>query len=119
MTAGPSVEIDVGDLRVAASLMLAAAATQPLWSGISPGVPCLLRATTGIPCPLCGMTTSVCATVALDVGTAVAANPFGIVAVLVAILLLVRPRIETLTVPRGLAAAALAASWAWQLARVA
>ena len=36
---------------------------------------CLLRAATGVPCPFCGMTTGVLATLHGDLGTAFAANP--------------------------------------------
>ena len=107
------------DLRLAGGLMLGAAATQSLWAPVAGGVPCLLRASTGVPCPLCGMTTSVCATATLDLGAAVAANPFGIVAVVVAALLLLRPTIRSFEVPTSVACAALVASWGWQLVRFA
>lgn len=36
---------------------------------------CLLRAATGVPCPFCGMTTGVLATVRGDLADAFAANP--------------------------------------------
>ena len=48
------------------------------------GILCPLRATTGVPCPLCGMTTSVTAATHFDLPTALSANPAGIIAVLVA-----------------------------------
>ena len=68
--------VDLGDLRIAGSLLLAAAAALPVLPGPD-GVPCPLRSLTGIPCPLCGMTTSVTAAVHLDPLTALAANPAG------------------------------------------
>ena len=43
------------------------------------GLPCLLRTLTGIPCPLCGMTTAATGLAAGDVRTALAANPFVLV----------------------------------------
>lgn len=95
--------------------MLAIAAILPLIPG-SPGLPCPLRALTGIPCPLCGMTTSVVATVHLRFGDALAANPAGVLAVVVAIVLLIR---RPATVPVWLPAilGVLAAMWAFQLHR--
>ena len=72
--------------------MLAAGAVLPLLPG-HPGVSCPLRRLTGIPCPLCGMSTSVEQTVRLHLHAALVANPAGIVAVLAALfLLVVRPR---------------------------
>ena len=43
---------------------------------------CLLRAATGVPCPFCGMTTGVLATLRGDLGDAFAANPAAPVLVL-------------------------------------
>jgi hypothetical protein len=77
---------------------------------------CPLRAATGVPCPLCGMTTSVEATLRLDLGDALAATPAGILAVTAAVALLVlRPAMIRLPVS-GLYVA-LAAMWAFQLHR--
>ena len=96
--------------------MLAAAAVRPLVG--SPGLPCLLRAATGIPCPLCGLTTSVTDTVWLDVGSAAAVNPMGVVAVVVAVALLVlRRRIERVAVPVLLLPVMLLSMWLFQLQR--
>jgi hypothetical protein len=49
---------------------------------------CLMRAVTGIPCPLCGGTTAAVGLGHLDLGAALAANPF---AVLVGGLLAIAP----------------------------
>ena len=68
--------------------MLGAAATLPLLPG-HPGIACPLRRLTGIPCPLCGMTTGVEEGVRLHLGRAFAANPGGLVAVVAAVMLLV------------------------------
>jgi hypothetical protein len=95
--------------------MLAAAATLPLLPG-HPGIACPLRTLTGIPCPLCGMTTSVEATVRLHLGAALAANPAGVAAVVVAILLLLlRP--QRLRIPAALPPLTLAALWLFELYR--
>jgi hypothetical protein len=63
------------------------------------------------------MTTSVAATVHGHVDTAVAANPLGIVAVVVAVVVWVIPRRQVVRVPDFAIYSALAASWAWELAR--
>ena len=81
------------------------------------GLPCPLRAITGVPCPLCGMTTSVKSTLAGHLGDAVAANPAGVLAVVVAVLLLaVRP--ERIPVPPlPVVVAAVTVMWVFELAR--
>jgi hypothetical protein len=82
-----------------------------------PGLPCPLRTTTGVPCPLCGMTTSVKATLRGDVHAALAANPFGILAVVTAILLLARPAWRRLQLPAGVLMGGVLVSWLFQLHR--
>ncbi len=113
---GARTTIDLRDLRIAGGLMLGATALAPLLPGPD-GLPCPLRSLTGVPCPLCGMTTSVTAVVHLDPVAAVAANPAGVIAVLVALgLLLFRGRREA-SIPVWILPAALALMWIWQLAR--
>lgn len=109
--------LDLHDLRIAGSVMLAAAMALPLVPGPD-GVPCPLRALTGVPCPLCGMTTSVTAAMHLHVGDAVAANPAGLLAVLLALAMLALPKTRRATVPVWMLVAGLALMWAWELVRL-
>lgn len=95
--------------------MLAAGAMLPTLPG-HPGFACPLRTLTGIPCPLCGMTTSVEDTVHLELGSACAANPAGVLAVLAAIAVLVlRPR--NVIVPTSARIMLLAGMWIFELHR--
>lgn len=111
-----TLSVDLHDLRIAGGVMLAAAAVIPLVPGPN-GVPCPLRTLTGVPCPLCGMTTSVTAAVHLDVAAAVAANPAGVVAVVVAIALLVARRRRTVSLPSWVIPVGLVVMELWELAR--
>ena len=109
------LRLDVGELRLAGAGMLAAGAVLPLLPG-HPGIACPLRRLTGVPCPLCGMTTSVEATLRLHLREAAAANPAGVAAVAAAVLLLVlRPR--HLRVPSLLVPVLLLAMWLFELHR--
>jgi hypothetical protein len=112
-----SVRLETRDLRASAALMLAAAATAPIWRG-AVGFSCPFRRLTGVPCPFCGMTTSVTAAVGGHLGRALAVAPGGVVLVGAALWLVVLARRHpTLVLPTWLPWAGLAASWAWQLAR--
>ena len=107
--------LDPGELRVAGGAMLAAGLTLPALPG-HPSLHCPLRALTGLPCPLCGLSTSVEQTVRLHLGDALAANPLGVLLVLVALALLVlRP--ARLALPRAAIPSVLAASWLFELHR--
>jgi hypothetical protein len=109
------LHLDPGDVRGAAAALLGAGAALPHLPGHD-GVSCPLRRLTGVPCPLCGMTTSVEDVLRLHVHAAVAANPAGLLAVAAAILLLVlRPR--RVAVPALLPPILLAAMWAFELHR--
>lgn len=77
--------------------------------------PCPLRAVTGIPCPMCGMTRGVTAFVHGDLASAVVLNPASLIAVALALLLLVQWRIKRVVVPVWTIVAVLALMWTWQL----
>jgi hypothetical protein len=112
------VTIDVSDARGAAAAMLAAGATLPLLPGHA-GLPCPLRMLTGVPCPLCGMTTSVEATLHAHPLAALAANPAGPLAVLAAVALLVRRPTRALRLPLAAVVVLLAVMWVFELHRFA
>lgn len=112
-----TLAFNVRDFRLAGLVMMAAAFVIPLFAGVFPEVWCPLRSSTGVPCPFCGLTTSVTATMHLDLPAAVQANPFGIVAVIAAAgLLFVRKR-TSLRIPIPVIVLGLAVSWVWQLGR--
>ena len=95
--------------------MLGAALLLPALPG-HPGITCPLRSLTGIPCPLCGMTTSVEDTVHAHIGRALAANPGGIGAVIAAIAVLVlRP--VNIRIPAFLPPLTLVTLWLFELHR--
>ena len=83
----------------------------------NPGLPCPLRTMTGVPCPLCGMTTAVKAVCTGHVQTSIAANPFGIIGVVIAVVLLVRPSLRSVRMPVALLVGCATASWLWELRR--
>ena len=117
MNGVPGYRIPLGDndLRVASAVLLGCAAARAAVPG-DPGFPCPLRALTGVPCPLCGMTTSVTSSVELDLAGAFAANPGGILLVILAIAILLGPA-RSLVVPVSVVYFGLAASWVWELQR--
>ncbi len=53
-----------------------AVAYQAALGGEGLPLPCPLRTLTGVPCPLCGMTTAATGLASGDLGAALAANPF-------------------------------------------
>ncbi|GAC1598619.1 MAG: hypothetical protein NVS3B21_24290 [Acidimicrobiales bacterium] len=108
--------IDVGGLRRAGMAMLGAGVVLPLLPH-HPGLPCPLRTVTSIPCPFCGMTTSVETSLRGDLYGAVVANPFGLVAVLCAVILVVIPLRRNVHIPWMVITAVVSASWLWQLRR--
>ena len=107
--------LDPRELRAAGAAMLGAGLLLPVLPG-HPSFVCPLRAVTGVPCPLCGLSTSVEETVHLHLGDALAANPLGVLLVLVALALFVlRP--ARLALPRTVIPTVLAASWLFELHR--
>ena len=107
--------LDPADLRYAAASVVAAAAALPLLP-LHPPIACPLRTVTGVPCPLCGMTTSVGETLRLDLDAALAATPAGIAAVAAAlVVLVVRPR--SIRIPAAMPYVVLGCMWLYQLHR--
>ena len=109
------IAFDVPVLRKLGLAMLAAGAVLA-WLPIHPGLLCPLRAATGVPCPFCGMTTSVKSSLRFDFGGAMAANPGGLALVILSLALVVwRP--ASLRLPLGALLALGAALWTFQLFR--
>lgn len=111
----PAAVVELSALRLPAAAMLAAGAALP-WLG-HPGVACPLRTATGIPCPLCGLSTSVQETVRGDFASALAANPGGLLLVALALWALLGRRARAFPVPGVAIGAALVGSWVFQLFR--
>jgi Protein of unknown function (DUF2752) len=103
------------EIRAAASGMLAIAAAWPLLP-LHPPVACPLRALTGVPCPLCGMTRAVVAAAHGHLATSLAFNPGGIFVLLLAIAAVVRPAwLTRLRLPLWSILAVLGALWVWNI----
>jgi len=111
-----STSFDPSDSRGAAVAMLGAAALLPLLPAHA-GLFCPLRTLTGIPCPLCGMTTSVEATVHGHLVAALQANPAGPFAVLAAIALIVRRPRNDIRMPTTVVLGILLGLWLFELQR--
>ena len=111
-----SWNVDLTGLRWAGGAMVGLGLVLPHLPH-NPGLPCPVRTVTGVPCPMCGMTTAVKAVCTGHLRASVSANPFGIVAVLVAVALLVRPGMRSVRIPIMVIAAAVVTSWAWELRR--
>jgi hypothetical protein len=110
-----SVQLNAKALQISSAFMAVAALLLPLIPGHGIVI-CPLRLMVGIPCPFCGMTTSVVATSRGRFSEAVAANPAGILAVVAAIaILLLRPK--RVRIPVSVAALTVTAMWAWELFR--
>ncbi len=110
------LDLDLRPLRYAGAAMLALGLALPRIPG-NPGLPCPLRTMTGVPCPFCGLTTSVKATVGGHLWTALAANPAGLVIVVAAVVLLLRPHLQQFWLPAPAVTTAVALSWLFELHR--
>src|SRR4051794_24990147 len=111
-------DVDLASLRTSGGVMLAAGLAWPMVP-VGAGIGCPFHAITGVPCPLCGMTRSVVATLHLQLHRALTMNPAGILAVVVAIVLLVAwPRLpRAVTVPGWAGPAGVGLLWSCQLLR--
>jgi hypothetical protein len=110
--------VDLAPLRAAGAAVLGAAAIWPLVP-VHPPLACPLRTTTGIPCPLCGMTRAVTAAVHGDLAASLRYNPAGVVVVLLAVALLLTWRVRGVRAPRVSLPAVvvpLVVLWGWNLA---
>jgi hypothetical protein len=110
------LDFELRPLRYLGAAMLALGAALPHLPG-DVGLPCPLRTTTGVPCPFCGLTTSVKAALRADPHGAWAANPFGLILVALAAVVVVRPRWRVLSLPAAVVAAGVAMSWLFELHR--
>ena len=103
------------ELRLVSGGMVAIAAVWPLLPG-HPTLACPLRAATGVPCPLCGMTRAVVAAVHGHLGSSLAFNPGGIVVLVIAAIALVRPAwLTRLRLPMWSLVATFGALWLWNI----
>ena len=109
------MRLELAELPLAASFRVGDAYLLPVLPAHG-GLVCPLRTLTGIPCPLCGMTTSVVATSRGRLGEAWAATPAGIAVFAMALALLVL-RTKPIALPRGVVPLALTGMWVFQLHR--
>jgi Protein of unknown function (DUF2752) len=109
-------EVDVGRLRRPAVILLAGGlllAHLPTgW-----GLPCPMRTLTGVPCPFCGVTTSVRDTLGGHVRAGLDAAPLGLVLVVGALLIALRLGPRTIRLVRPLLIVGVAAEWFFELHR--
>src|SRR5436190_800458 len=110
------MELDLTDARGAAIALLGAAPVLALLPGHA-GLPCPLRTLTGVPCPLCGGTTSVEDVFHGHVVAALQANPLGPAVIVAAVLLLVRRPRHALRVPGVVVALTVLGLWLFELHR--
>lgn len=106
---------------VRAGLLLGVAALLGLVLSVRSGPACLLRAVTGLPCPLCGGTTAAVAVGRLDLRAALAASPLAVLGAAALIAAPLAPsRLRAALAPRRtpLVLSALAAGEVWQLFRL-
>jgi len=103
------------DLRVVGAGLLGAALAWPLLPA-HPPLACPLRDTTGVPCPLCGMTRACVAAVHGHLGTSLAFNPAGLLVIIAAAVALLRPQwLTRLRAPVWIVVGFFAALWVWNI----
>ena len=110
-----SVALEVAELRAAALLLCAAGALLPVVP-FYPGITCPLRAATGIPCPLCGLTGSIRAVLRLDLAEAWSLNPGGLATIGAALALLLTRR-PLISLPAAVVPLCLGCLWIFELFR--
>lgn len=109
-------EVDIRRLRRPAVILLAGGlllAHLPTgW-----GLPCPMRTLTGVPCPFCGVTTSVRDTLGGHVRAGLDAAPLGLALVVGALLVALRLSPTTIRVVRPILVVGVAAEWLFELHR--
>jgi hypothetical protein len=109
-------EVDVRRLRKPAVIFLAGGLLLAhLPAGV--GLPCPLRTLTGVPCPFCGVTTSVRDTLGGHVRAGLSAAPLGLLLIAVAIAIALRLGPGKVSLLRPLVIVGLAAEWGFELHR--
>jgi hypothetical protein len=103
------------DLRAVGAGLLGTALVWPALPA-HPPLGCPLRATTGVPCPLCGMTRACVAAVHGHLATALSFNPAGLLVIVAAVVALLRPQwVTRLRAPVWIVLAGVAAIWVWNV----
>jgi hypothetical protein len=103
------------DLRIGAAALVGAAALWPALP-LHPPLACPMRAITGIPCPVCGMTRACVAAVHGHLGTSLTFNPAGLLVMLIAGVALIRPQLLVRAKPPLWSMiGAFGALWVWNI----
>jgi hypothetical protein len=103
------------ELRIGAAALVSAAAIWPALP-LHPPLACPMRAITGIPCPVCGMTRACVAAVHGHLGASLTFNPAGVLVMLIAGIALIRPVwLVRAKPPLWLMIGALGALWLWNI----
>jgi hypothetical protein len=110
------LEFDLRDARGAAVAVFVAGPLLALLPGHA-GLPCPLRTLTGVPCPLCGSTTSVVDVFRGHPLGALQASPLGPFVIAAALVLVVRRPRDAFRVPGMVVALAVLGLWLFQLHR--
>lgn len=109
-------ELDVGRLRKPAAIFLAGGLLLAhLPAGV--GLPCPMRSLTGVPCPFCGVTTSVRDTLGGHVRAGLDSAPLGLVLIAAAFLLALGLGPTKVKFLRPIVIAAVIAEWSFELVR--
>jgi hypothetical protein len=109
-------EVDCSRLRVPSAGLIAAGIALAHVPG-SVGLPCPLRALTGIPCPFCGLTTGVRDLGSGHVSEASRTAPLALVVAAICLAAVVIPLPNRLRLPVPLLGTALLAEWLFELHR--
>ena len=111
-----SYAVDLSRQRLLAAVALGGSlVVAHLPSGV--GLPCPLRAVTGVPCPFCGLTTSLRALAGGHLAQALAAAPLGIILALVALVAVLGRLPVLVRLNLWLVLGVLAAEWSFELVR--